>query len=207
MKIVFWDYGGTILDDCCISVQSINDLLENRRLKNITIEEYRELYGFPIIEFYEKIGFDFEVESFDKLTGSFFDLYNPRCSIASLREGAEKALIFFKSAGYKQVILSSVKTLVLKKQLRYYHILDYFDEIIALDKTYNETKLDKILKYYNIHKGEITESILIGDTIQDFEISKKITSKCYLVNGGHISKSRLLETGATVIDKFEEIYS
>ena len=58
---IIWDFNGTIFNDVNIGIESINVLLKRRGLKEISdINEYRESFGFPIVEWYKHLGFDFE---------------------------------------------------------------------------------------------------------------------------------------------------
>ena len=58
---VAWDFNGTVLDDVSIGITAVNRLLERRSLRIIESEEaYRELFDFPVIDYYKRLGFDFE---------------------------------------------------------------------------------------------------------------------------------------------------
>ena len=49
------------------------------------------------------------------------------------------------------------------------------------------------------------ESVLIGDTIHDFEVAEAVGMKCILVSHGHQYKDRLKAAGVPVIQDFSEI--
>ena len=54
-KTVIWDFNGTVLDDLDICIESVNTLLRARGIKELeSREEYRSVFGFPIIKYYEK---------------------------------------------------------------------------------------------------------------------------------------------------------
>ena len=62
MKVthVLWDFNGTILDDVEPCIKSINELLVGHGLKPLeSVAEYQSVFGFPIKDYYERIGFDF----------------------------------------------------------------------------------------------------------------------------------------------------
>ena len=55
-KYIMWDWNGTILDDLQANFDTINKLLSDRNLPSMeSLEQYRDLFGFPVINFYEKI--------------------------------------------------------------------------------------------------------------------------------------------------------
>ncbi|MCL5028173.1 MAG: hypothetical protein M1480_04030 [Bacteroidetes bacterium] len=49
--------------------------------------------------------------------------------------------------------------------------------------------------------------MLIGDTIQDYEVSLEIGADCILIANGHQSKSKLQMCRAQVLDSLEEVNS
>ena len=50
------------------------------------------------------------------------------------------------------------------------------------------------------------EVLLIGDTDHDFEVAKALEVDCLLISHGHHCYSRLIQTGAPVIRKLENIF-
>ena len=61
-NIVFWDWNGTLLDDVDVCIEAMNRLLERRGMDLISIERYRDIFDFPVKNYYEKLGFDFDNE-------------------------------------------------------------------------------------------------------------------------------------------------
>ena len=62
-KNIVWDWNGTLLNDLETGVDTLNDMLQRRQLLPLTIEEYKEHFEFPVIRFYEKVGFNMKQES------------------------------------------------------------------------------------------------------------------------------------------------
>ena len=56
---IIWDYNGTLLNDVNLCVEVINDMLSSRNLPLMTVDKYRELFDFPVKDYYAKTGFDF----------------------------------------------------------------------------------------------------------------------------------------------------
>ena len=62
---IVWDFNGTLLDDIRAGIDAVNEMLARRDLATIqSVEQYRELFCFPIIDYYAKLGFDFEKEDY-----------------------------------------------------------------------------------------------------------------------------------------------
>ena len=54
-KHIIFDWNGTLIDDGNIFVDVLNVLLSRRKLDKINLQIYRDLFCFPIIDFYKKI--------------------------------------------------------------------------------------------------------------------------------------------------------
>ena len=74
---IIWDFNGTLLDDAWLCVEILNDLLEKRKMPLITPALYGRIFDIPVIDFYEKIGFDFSIESFEIVGTEFITLIPP----------------------------------------------------------------------------------------------------------------------------------
>ncbi|MBK7029079.1 MAG: hypothetical protein IPH45_07645 [Bacteroidales bacterium] len=72
---IILDWNGTLLDDTAICLDSMNQMLSHRHLPLLTLEKYREVFTFPVIQYYTTIGFDFETEPWDKAAIGFIELY------------------------------------------------------------------------------------------------------------------------------------
>ncbi len=60
VKIV-WDWNGTLLNDVDLCFSCINRLLVSHDLKPLdTLSQYREVFTFPIEDYYKRVGFDFD---------------------------------------------------------------------------------------------------------------------------------------------------
>ena len=54
-KNLVWDWNGTLLDDITAGVETLNDMLEKRGLQKLSVEEYKDVFGFPVVDFYKKV--------------------------------------------------------------------------------------------------------------------------------------------------------
>ena len=53
----------------------MNSILQQRNMETITIEKYREIFGFPVKDYYIKLGFDLEKEPFEESGLEFIKKY------------------------------------------------------------------------------------------------------------------------------------
>ena len=84
---IFWDWNGTLLDDALTCMNTMSQMLARRRMPLLNLELYKEVFSFPVIEYYQKIGFDFNRESFENLSIEFIDAYNLALGSAPLAKG------------------------------------------------------------------------------------------------------------------------
>ncbi len=205
-KYILWDWNGTILDDVSINYEIINSLLKNRNLKEMeSVDIYKDLFDFPIINFYLNIGFDFENESFQTIAREYSFLYDERFYEASIFSDAESTIRHFKQLGIEQVIISASQQTLLEKQVRYHEIDHLFSDILGTRDIYATSKVDFALSWIKEKSASPNEVLFVGDTTHDFEVAESIGCDCALIARGHCSKERLTLPGVPVLSSLEEL--
>jgi phosphoglycolate phosphatase len=205
IKTLIWDFNGTILDDLDLNFNTLTTLMKRRSLKSITKDEYLDSFCFPIIKYYEKLGFDFRKEPFEKVADEYFELYHNASLKLPLKDGVKETLKLLKKNNIKQVILSASNINYLTAQLNALEITGYFDEILGLSDVFAHSKVELAREWIRKSKLKLSEVILLGDTIHDYEVAEAAGICCVLVCGGHNSEACLKKTGAPVIKNVKEI--
>lgn len=201
---ILWDFNGTLLDDVGTGIVSINALLSSRGLRTLGgVEEYHEVFGFPIIDYYKRLGFDFDAEPYDKIAHEWVKLYLHHVKEAPLFEGALDVLDTIKESGVPQIILSATEKEMLEGQLSSLGIRGYFSEVLGLDNVYAHGKIDIGKEWMERTRPE--RALLIGDTEHDFEVARAIGAECVLVACGHRPRKALESCGTTVVGNIKEI--
>ena len=205
-EYIIWDWNGTLLNDVDVNFEILNILLKKRNLPEFGgKEKYLDMFGFPIIDFYEKAGFDLVGERLEDIAREYSHLYDELFPTVELYEKAEEVLRFFFNAGVNQVIVSASQQRLLTHQVTLHGIDHYFDDILGMRDIYGKGKVS-IARYWMAQKGLMGRQVLfIGDTLHDKEVADSIGCDCILVADGHNSKERLVSSGATVVDSIEEI--
>ena len=205
-EYIIWDWNGTLLNDVDVNFEILNILLKRRSLPEFGgKEKYLDLFGFPIIDFYEKAGFDLVGERFEDIAREYSHLYDELFPTVELYEKAEEVLRFFFNTGVNQVIVSASQQRLLTHQVTLHGIDHYFDDILGMRDIYGKGKVS-IARYWMAQKGLMGRHVLfIGDTLHDKEVADSIGCDCILVADGHNSKERLVSSGATVVDSIDEI--
>ena len=153
-------------------------------------EEYQSSFGFPIVEWYSSLGFDFEKEQYTDVANEWVAEYLSREDKAPLCEGVIYLADLFKKEGKKQVIISASEENMLKRQLSALGVSEYFDEVVGKKDVYASGKIEIAQKWRSSNSGEV---LLIGDTDHDLEVADAINADCVLVAAGHQSYVRLCE--------------
>lgn len=198
---IIWDWNGTLLNDIKLCVETMNGMLLKRGLLPLTVDGYRDVFSFPVENYYRKIGFDFEKEPFEIPALEFIDHYNSRVSECHLHNNSEMVLKYFKSLGIRQFVLSAMKQDALDQCLEQQNISQFFEHISGLDNHYAASKLDngrELISFLNLVPKDL---VLIGDTVHDYEVATELGCRCVLVANGHQSRKLLESTGAFVIDE------
>jgi phosphoglycolate phosphatase len=189
-----WDFNGTIFDDIGASIKAVNTLLAERGLPTLESKErYHEVFDFPIIDYYRRIGFDFDKEPYEVVAPLWVELYLENSKSSGLFEDVIPALDFFASQGVKQSVLSASELKMLTGQLKDLGIYDRFEEIMGIDNIYAESKLALASAWKERHAGE--RVMFIGDTTHDYETAKLLGADCYLVSAGHQPEYKLRTAG------------
>ncbi|MBP6978963.1 MAG: HAD family hydrolase [Bacteroidales bacterium] len=205
IRVIFWDWNGTLLDDVRVCMAAMNEMLSRRQKPLLTLEHYREVFTFPVIEYYRKIGWDLEVESWDSLAFEFIDLYLKDLPRAPLHRNARASLNYLADKGYRQVILSAMEQNALSNSVRQKGIHPFFDRIAGIDDhfAYSKVKIaQKAIRELDVSPAEVC---LIGDTLHDLEVANQMDCKCILVAAGHQSLHRLAQRHNRVINDLSEL--
>lgn len=205
-KHIIWDWNGTLLNDTWLCVEVLNGLLAKRSRGSISAEDYRENFGFPVIHFYEYLGFDTDVDSFEQISREFIDDYEARCfEECELHPEASQILTELTQLGMCHSVLSAAKQEALDRSIQFFGIREHFQGLVGADNIYAEGKVAQGRHWIKQLHWQPEEVVLIGDTLHDFEVADAIGSHCILTGHGHHCSKRLAETGAPVVNSLQEL--
>ena len=192
-KNVVWDWNGTLLNDVKVGVNTLNDMLGRRGLPLLSVEDYKEKFGFPVIDFYDRVGFDMEKESFHELSVDFVETYDKYAGEVGLNEGVREVLAGIQQTGVKQYVLSALREDLLQQMLRHFQIDSRFDRACERGQL--------ILL---ICPFVPEDTLLVGDSFHDAEVADALGFDCILFAGGHNNEERL-QKKAPVIHRMREL--
>ena len=206
-KHIIWDWNGTLLDDAWLFVDIMNCVLKDRNMDTITLEKYRNIFRFPVEDFYKILGFDLKKESFLECGLEFIKAYEKRRYEAKLHPRVNFILSKLISRNIHHSILSAQHQALLDDLTNYYNIRKYFTQINGLKDYYAHSKVNTGIELMKQMELDPLEVLFIGDTDHDFEVSQTLGTDCLLISNGHHCHSRLIKTGAPVIRELENIFN
>jgi len=204
-KHIIWDWNGTLLDDTWLCVEGINKSLEKRSLQTITKEIYRKVFSFPVEDYYERLGFDFNKEPFE-VAGDEFVAYYAKCfHKVKLHKQVSSALGALEIAGFSQSILSAGKQEYLDQWVKVHGLSEYFMIIRGIDNQYARGKIELGISFIKELPYEKDEIIMVGDTVHDSDVADAMGIDCLLIDHGHMGNKKLKTTGRKVFSNIEHV--
>ncbi len=202
---ILWDWNGTLLDDAWLCVEVMNGMLAKRNLPTLTLQRYRDIFSFPVRDYYVILGFDFEKEPFEIVGMDFMNFYNLRQNECTLHPDAQGVLEKIAGKGMKQSVLSAREEKELRTEIMNSGIASYFDNIYGLYDHYAHGKRDVGVKLIADLGLPVKKLLFIGDTLHDAEVAQELNMDCILVPEGHYSQERLSRSGFPVIGSLKEL--
>jgi len=204
-KHVIWDWNGTLLDDRWLCVEGINESLKKRSLPTITEDIYKNVFSFPVEDYYERLGFDFKKEPFEVAGDEFVAYYAKFFHKTKLHRQVPYVIKDINTAGFSQSILSAGKQEYLNEWVKIHGLSDYFTIIRGIDNQYARGKVELGISFINELPYDNNEVIMIGDTVHDSDVAGAMHIDCLLIDHGHMSNERLQDTGREVISRMGQV--
>lgn len=204
-EAVVWDFNGTLIDDVDLVVRSVNAQLARRELPRLTVERYRDVFGFPVADYYRRIGLDTDREPMSELSAEFFEAYTPGLPSCPLHDGVRRALAALGDAGVRQFVLSAMEERMLSATIEHLGIDGFFAAVYGLSHLEGDSKVERGRELLASFAIRPDSAILIGDTDHDAEVAQALGISVALIAGGHQSAARLRATGCPVYESFPDL--
>lgn len=202
-QYMIWDWNGTIMDDVHVALDAVNAMLEEWHRPYISMEEYRRAMDTPIIHFYECF-FDMEETPFSWIAQCFNEYYREHQREILLQEGVEEKLELFRRNRCHQIVLSSSAERMIEEYAEKYGIISYFDDILGADNLLAESKIERAVRYFQKQRIPLDKTVLIGDTVHDYEVASELGIDCILLACGHQDKESLCACGCPVYESVRQ---
>lgn len=195
---VVWDFNGTLYDDVDACIRSANRLLSAHGLGTFaSVEEYRRSFGFPIIDYYVRMGFDFSKTPYDELAVEWVGYYMEESRASTVYEGAVEVLAELKKRGIEQILLSASEERMLRAQVEELGLTPYFGAVLGQGTIHAYGKREIGCAWREKHPD--ARVLLVGDTEHDAEVALALGADAVLLSCGHRPRKSLEECGAVAV--------
>lgn len=204
-KVILWDWNGTILNDSVICIDAMNKLLRRYSYPSISRDTYETYFDFPVSEYYQNIGWNFEKHPFEKVGIEFMSFYQQDIVQAGLQKDVMETFKLFRQSGKQQFLISAMEHNLLLKLTGKYKLHEVFDAINGIENHYGNGKEHLFKMVMDKNNLKPSDILMIGDTLHDAEIAESLGIDCLLFYSGHQSEKRLKSAGKPVFYSYGEL--
>jgi phosphoglycolate phosphatase len=202
---IIWDWNGTLLDDAPICVQVLNQVLARHGKLPTTLALYRAQFGFPVEDYYQQLGFNFSVESYDVVADDYIEIYRQRQVDCSLHDGVPEVLDLCLRAGLTQSILSAYQQDLLTEVVRHFGLSSFFVQLAGRKDYFAASKVAEGQRLIRDLGLEPSQILLVGDTLHDHQVAQTLGIDCLLIGRGHQNPDRLRLCGTPILNSIRQV--
>ncbi len=205
-RLLIWDWNGTLLDDVDLCLEVLNHLLARHGYpQQYGKDRYKQIFRFPIQDYYREAGFDFSRHPYEALSQEFMERYTARSTACALMPGALTALKGAQARQLPQVILSASPEGLLAQQVEQRGIRPFFRQLLGLSDIYAKSKLEMGVDFMRRCGIQPAQAVMVGDSVHDFETAQAMGTRCVLCCAGHQCHELLEQTGTPVIRSLDQL--
>lgn len=187
-KAVLFDLDGTLTESGEGITRSVQYALEKIGRPEPDLEKLKVFVGPPLLEQFMKYA------DLDEETGrEAVAFYRERYGVTGIYEnklypGILEALMELRQKGYVLAVASSKPEYYVKQILDYFHLTEYFQEIVGSeldgDRTRKSQVIEEALKRLNL-AGNRDQVLMVGDREHDILGARESGIKCVAVSFGY----------------------
>ena len=204
IKLVVFDWNGTLLADLAAVVEATNVVLSRYDVAPISVRQYQETHEIPLKHMHKKFGIDEKRYENNMLESNraFHDFYEPRVAKARTRSGTRQTMEKLHSLGMERIILSNHTIEGVYLQLERLKLAHHFETILANDDivtSHYTGKEHRLKDYLELHKISPAQTVIVGDTTEEIRIGHHLGLKTVAITGGYNTPQRLKAAGPDAI--------
>jgi len=210
--LAVFDWNATLLDDTEATHKGTNACLEFFGRPKITREIEQELFSFPLIHFYEKMGVDADtyLKNAEQAGEIFSNVYRVEKEKCGLKKGAVETLEWLRAHDVECMVLSNYLQEFLDIDVEAYGLTKYMHSVSgnADSATLVEglSKQNRLEKFVETNGFSRDKTFIIGDSHEEPELAKRMGILGVSISGGLLSAERLKACGANyVVDELTEL--
>ena len=212
IKLVAFDWNGTLLADTQTVVDSTSIELNELYGRKIGLQEYRREFVIPVRNFFINLGIsEKELDKNYKKSAAIFEReYEKRALRCRTRSGSRKLLDWLKNQNIKTVIFSNHSKEGVLTQTDRLKITHFFNQILGnshISDAYTiKGKELRLIDYIKKIKIKNSDVLVIGDTDEEIIIGRDMGAQTVAITNGHSTTKRLrAEKPDYLINNLQEI--
>lgn len=198
IKLVAFDWNGTIFADTFAIYQSNNEVAKLLGRKPINYRAFQKYFDVPVKKFHmAALGIsEQEVnEKASQIAHTFHSHYEILAAKVRSRAFARLLLTWLAQNNISAVIFSNHILEPIQRQLKRLKMDNFFADIIAnshLESALtSRSKKERLMSFIRKHKFLASETLIIGDTVEEIEIGKELGIVTVAITHGNCSIIRL----------------
>lgn len=207
MQYIF-DFDGTIVDSQNCMVVAIKKTFKQCGLAEPTDQDIDPYIGLPVERFFKVMVKQYQNENqYDLLLQTFRKIYRQLEEATMVLYDDMRDVLAELSRSNKLFIVSSKKTAILRRNLIFLKIEDYFEDYIGSDQLKEfKPHPEGVLKLISRHHLEAKDCVVIGDTTFDIQMGQAAGCETCAITWGSHTKAQLKEENPTyIIRKVREL--
>ncbi len=201
IKNLVFDWSGVVNDNIKTVHGVVNKLFKHFGAKEISLNEFKQEWAMPYMNFYNKYLPDLTLEEEQEV----YDKLIKEVKQVKAYPGLPEALTNYKRLGVRMFVNSSDSPDTLIKEIHNFGLEGIFTEVLT--NVYD--KLDALKKLIKKHNLNPEETAFIGDTSYEVECGKKTGTKTIAVTWGYQTYKTLKKANPDYIvnslEKFNEV--
>ena len=196
MKLIIWDFDGTLADTRPIIEAGMDHALEALGLDPGLRENWLECVGLPVEEGIQRtfgplgIGLDQVVTAYRSFRHTEHD-----CLLKGF-DGIAELLAELRAAGMPMAIASSKRGEALRRQLKVLGWEDYFDPIVTPDEVLaGKPDPESLRLVLAAHGLEPEDAVMVGDSTYDLDMAQRAGVPSVAVGHGFSSQEAMAAYG------------
>jgi phosphoglycolate phosphatase len=138
----------------------------------------------------------------DAIAREYHALYGEFSRTSPLRHGAVETLAALRDRGFVQSVLSASEQAILEGAIVQRGIRDFFGQVGGLPDLYAHSKIHLGRRVIGDAETAAGQTLIVGDTTHDYEVSQELGCPCVLLAGGHQSPQRLSRCACPLFEDF-----
>lgn len=198
IKLVAFDWNGTVIADVQISLNANNAVFKHFNLPTISLRKFQETFQVPFNKFWENLDLDLDLfaQKADEEEKVFSESYEAGALKVRTRTGIKKLLTFLKKNKIDSVIFSNHVEPYIHNQLNRLNISHNFSKVLARplhgrEQQFKRFKENLLVEYVSKHGLKPHEVMVVGDTDEEIEIGHKFGYTTIALTGGYQTASKL----------------